>query len=209
MSDLDKRALFHELGFGGDPAPYERALAADGLSRPEKPRIHASKRGAVEESLSRRFRRVCGRGDCQRAAAKRPDGREIVLASTQEACEVCGGSANRAAVDRLVEALGAAGWSKLCVVGGSPGTRTELGSLVGGRLDLRLIEGTGVKRTSANAAADLAWADLVVIWGGTELDHKVSNLYKGPRVILVHKRGIAHLADEAVRAAKRAAGKPK
>src|SRR5690606_38461797 len=99
-----------------------------------------------------------------------------------EACEVCGGSANRAAVDGLVEAFGAAGWSRLCVVGGSPGTRTELESLVAGRIELRLVEGAGTKRTSAHAAADLAWANLVVIWGGTELDHKVSNLYKGPRV---------------------------
>src|SRR5690606_32941997 len=99
-------------------------------------------------------------------------------------CEVCGGSVNRAAVDEMVAACARVGWRRLCIVGGSPATRQELESLVGGRLELRLVEGT-VAGTLKEAAARTAWADRVIVWGATELDHKVSTLYRGRNVITV------------------------
>jgi hypothetical protein len=201
MADAPKQDLLRELGFGGDVAAYELALSDAGLSRPSKPRIHLSKRDDVERVLLAGFRRVCGRGDCQRAASEHPDGRTVVPASAQEYCEICGGSANRAAVDRMIAACRRTGWARLCIVGGSANTRRELKSLIAGRLDLRLVEGAGVRRTLRDAAADLHWTDLAVVWGATELDHKVSTLYRGEKVLTVHRRGIAHLADEVARSA--------
>ena len=41
---------------------------------------------------------------------------------------------------------------------------------------------------------DRRWADLVVVWGATELDHRVSQLYHGPNVITAAKRGVAEVA---------------
>lgn len=52
-------------------------------------------------------------------------------------------------------------------------------------------------QTGRDAKADLAWADIVVVWDGTELDHKVSRLYtdaRDRRVVTCQRRGIAALA---------------
>src|SRR5262249_6039895 len=74
---------------------------------------------------------------------------------------------------------------------------------LGARLELRLVDGTE-RRTLGQARLDLEWADLVLLWGGSELDHRVSTLYTGAppqlRRKLVHasKRGIAALLEAAV-----------
>ena len=85
---------------------------------------------------------------------------------------------------------------RLVVVVGSPATHEQLRELVGTRVDLRVVSGTE-RRTGNEAKADLAWADLVVIWGSTQLDHKTSRLYtaaRDDRVVTCAKRGIAALA---------------
>jgi len=118
---------------------------------------------------------------------------------------VCGGQQNRAEVDRAIAALAARGMRRLVVVGGSPGTHGELRELVRTRLELRIVSGTD-RRTGRDAKADLAWADLVVVWGATELNHQVSKLYTGgkPRhVVTCPKRGITALARTIVEALRR------
>jgi hypothetical protein len=51
------------------------------------------------------------------------------------------------------------------------------------------------------ALADLDWADLVFIWGASELDHRVSNLYthgagaQRRKVVQMARRGIAALLN--------------
>jgi hypothetical protein len=195
---VPKESLFRSLGFGGDRAPYEEVLRAAGLSRPEKAGIQASKEEAVRAALEERFLPVCGRGDCREEAAA--DGRTLVPASEPRHCALCGGSANQRAVEGMVAACGTRRWRRICVVGGSPNARRALGELVGGRLDLRLVDGTA-SRNSNQAAADLSWADVVVIWGGTQLDHRVSQLYKGGNVIALARRSIQEMARAVVRAA--------
>lgn len=194
MADLSKADLYRKLGYGGDALAYEAVLSQANLTNPRKSRINTDKVSQVESLLENSFMRVCNRGDCKAEAGQRQDGRTITPASDQSMCEVCSGSVNRAAVDRMVQACESVGWSRLCVVGGSPNTREELGTLVRHRLDLRLIDGT-VSRTRSQADPDLAWADRVVIWGQTELSHKVSALYHGPNVILIARKGIAELAS--------------
>ncbi len=196
---VPKETLFRSLGFGGDRAPYEEALRAAGLSRPGKAGILASKTEAVRAVLEERFLPACGRGDCRGEAAA--DGRTVVPASEPRFCALCGGSANQRAVEGMVAACGARGWRRLCVVGGSPNARKALEGLVAGRLDLRLVDGTA-SRNGAQAAGDVAWADLVVIWGGTQLDHRVSQLYRGGNVVSLARRSV----QEAARAVVRAAG---
>ena len=73
---------------------------------------------------------------CRRPACQPPRGevREPNLVSAAR-CESCSGSDNRRAVEQMVVAMQRAGWTKLLVAGGSPGTRGELGLLCAGRLD--------------------------------------------------------------------------
>ena len=195
---VGKAKLFARLGYGPPYEELERALAEAGLSRPARGAISPRKAERVEALLASLFVAVCPRGDCQADAADGED-RRIVPAATQADCAVCGGSANARAVDGMVAAWRRADLGRLCVVGGSPNARTELEALVDGRLDLRLIDGTA-NRNAGQAAADLAWADRVAIWGGTQLDHHVSNKYRGPHVVQFAKRSIGVLAREMVRA---------
>ncbi len=201
--DLPKDELLRSLGFGGDPAFYDAALREAGLSRPEKRAISSSKRGDVKRVLRERFMPVCTRGDCRAAAERLARGRAIAPAAGPDACEICGGSANTAAIDRMIEACRAAGWTRLCIVGGSPATREDVRQAVAGRLDVTFVEGTS-SRTARQARDDIARADRVVLWGGTELAHKVSTLYAGPKVIQMGKRGVAALADAVTESARRA-----
>jgi hypothetical protein len=193
-----KVRLFADLGYGGAHDLLEAVLEEVGLSRPGKSNIAAAKVEAVARVLAERFVAVCSRGDCQAGIGTLARGRFPVAASSPGDCEVCGGSANARAVDDMVAAMGAVGLGKLCVVGGSPNSRTELETLVARRLDLRLIDGA-VSRTVQQAQADTAWADRVAIWGGTILAHRLSNLYKGPNVIQFAKRSIQELAREVAR----------
>ena len=197
-ASVRKSDLFARLGYGGGHDLLELALEEVGLSRPGKDGIAAGKEDDVRRVLAERFVAVCSRGDCRADAEEVADGRIVVAASSQEECAVCGGSANRRAVDEMVAAYRAAGLGRLCVVGGSPNTRVELERLVAGRVELRLIEGT-VVRTLKQAHADLAWADRVALWGGTILDHKVSSQYKGAHVIQMARRSIQELAREVTR----------
>jgi hypothetical protein len=198
--DIDKRELLRQLGFAGDMSLYETALREADLSRPEKRRISEAKRERVREVLEARFLRVCARGDCQSAGAALDDQRTRVAASEQGFCEVCGGSADRAALAAMTRACALRGVRRLCIVGGSPAVRERLlRALEGSGLELRLIDGTA-SHSLKSAEANTAWAQLVLIWGSTELDHKVSLLYRGPKVVQIARRGVQELARAVVKA---------
>jgi hypothetical protein len=203
MDAIPKAELFRRIGFGGDPAAAEWVLEGAGLSRPEKKQIHPDKRDAVAAALATAFCWVCNRGDCQEAAVRLAAGRTIVPAADPSQCQVCGGSVNQRSIDEMVDACGKRGWRRLFIVGGSPNARDEITHAIQGRLDLRCVDGT-IARTLKQARADLAWGDVVVVWGSSQLDHKVSNLYTGPKVVTLRRRSIQELATEVVRAARRA-----
>jgi hypothetical protein len=154
----------------------------------------------VREALERNFVLACARGDCLREAAEVDDGRTVVPASEPRHCEFCGGSANQRAVGEMIAACRAKGWRRVCVVGGSPNARTALTQLAGRDLDLKLVDGT-ISRHKGQADSDLAWADVVVVWGSTQLNHKVSILYKGPTVVQMARRSIQELARAVTRKA--------
>jgi hypothetical protein len=202
--DISKSELLKNLGFGTDSLDTALDLIhSSGLSNARKQRIAVAKRREVAELLRKKLILVCGRGDCQSAAERQAAGRIILRASSQHSCWICHGSANqRAAVD-LVDAFGRVGWRRLAVVGGSPNARDELIRLLAGALELRLIDGTRSRNQKA-ADADLAWADHVVIWGSTQLSHKVSKLYESARrCSTASRRGVQalcmHLVDVANR----------
>lgn len=178
----------------------EAALQEAGLSNPRKPNIHVSKTDAVRKVIEEKFVLVCARGDCKQEAAAVQDGRTVVPASEPRHCEFCGGSANQRAVEEMLRACRGRGWKRLCVVGGSPNARTALQQLAGRDLDLKLVDGT-ISRSRGQADSDLGWADVVVVWGSTQLNHKVSILYKGPNVVQMARRSIQELAKAVIRKA--------
>lgn len=196
MADaIAKTDLFLELGFADGYDLMDLALEKAGLSRTTKPGISTAKREAVATLLHERFIAVCGRGDCKAEIAEVNDRRTPVSAATPADCEICRGSSNAKAIEDLITACRKAGLRRLCVVGGSPNTRTELERLIAGRIELRLVDGTSM-RSTAQAKADLAWADRVAIWGATQLAHRVSKLYHGENTVQLARRSVRDLALE-------------
>lgn len=82
------------------------------------------------------------------------------------------------------------GIQRIAVVGGSPPYHARLKALFGEALSLRLVDGSE-RRNLKQARSDIAWADLVIVWGGTILDHSLSQLYRGDSVLTIAHRGLA------------------
>ncbi|HWU90644.1 MAG TPA: hypothetical protein VN253_25435 [Kofleriaceae bacterium] len=202
-ADLAIDDVLEDLGFVGENARLARAaLEAAGLTNARKKRIAASKLDALQRVLDEQFLLLCSRPSCRASGTAR--GRVVLDAARATACGVCHGSPNAAEIDRAVQALVDRGLRRIVIVGGSPSTREELRDLVGDRLELRLVSGT-VRRTARDAKADLAWADLVAIWGGTELDHTISKHYTDAstgRVVTCPRRGIEAMAQTLMKAAE-------
>lgn len=193
MQDVSLKEFLASRGFEGEQA--ERAfdeLCERGLTRPGKERIAEYKAGAVDEALAAAFFLVCSKPGCREKA----DAARVVLpASSPRRCEVCGGSDNRRAVDEMLGAMSREGRKKLLVVGGSPGTREELRRLCGERCALRFV--TEEKRLGRREAKPrLDWSDVTAVWCSTEIDHKITDHFRGSKVVKVRKRGVAALARD-------------
>lgn len=182
-------------------------LETAGLTRPGKKRMSTEKLDRARDALRAALFLHCAAAECAQAA--RASGRTPVLGDPKSACERCGGSANQAAETALLEACRRHGVRRIVVVGGSPAVREELEAGLGRSLELRLIDGTE-RRTADRAHSDLEWADLVLVWGASELHHKVSWLYtQAPpphrkKVVLVARRGVAALLSAAMSHLERA-----
>lgn len=191
------------------PDSRERAravLAEAKIINPKKARMSDQKLERAEAVLAERYFRVCGAPACMQVA--NTSGREPLLVEPKTYCERCGGSDNQRAVVDFLEACRKKGVRRMVVVGGSPAVREELESRIGGEVELRMVDGTE-RRTGDRARHDLEWGDLVLVWGATELHHKVSEHYtNGPpalnhKVVHVARRGVAALLAEAVTHLKR------
>jgi len=195
MTDLPITSVLADLGF---VAPAERAVAraaleAAGLTRPGKQAISAAKLPRVRELLATRFALSCTAcTDALRRA--QPDAELLVVGD--ERCERCGGSDHRAAALQFIAACHDHRVRRVVIVGGNPTTRQALTRHLEG-LEVQLVDGTrGLNATRARQLRD--WADLVLIWGTTQLDHNVSTLFTSSRnrkVVTAAKRGIGGLLD--------------
>lgn len=191
MHDISLSELLSARGFAG---AGERAalelLCRSGLTRPGKARIAVNKITALDEALGAAFLRHCRKPACK------PSGSDVRLAVLVSAphCEFCGGSDNRRAVEEMVAGMKTAGWRKLLVAGGSPGTRGDLQKLCEGRLDLRFVtEDTAPDNKTIGGM--LGWSDIAVIWTSTEISHKATGALRGAKVLRVPRRGVAALAN--------------
>lgn len=204
MKDLPISQLLKELGIadGESQRLARQSLAEWGVIRPDRQRIAAYKRDDALLALSESFRWHCGNGDC-RGQARRAipsdspaDDRPPLLVE-QPACSICQGSPDASALRRMAEALRAAGLSKVLVVGGSQNKRQEILRKSPPGIQWRLLDGTTAKPDRL-FRPDREWAEVIVLWGSTELDHRVSDHFpaKGDdRVITAARRGITALAD--------------
>jgi hypothetical protein len=208
-ADVEIDSWLDEEGFGlpDVKARARAALEEARLTRPGKQRLSKEKVPRALELLHARFFLHCAAPEC--VAFAKASGKEAVRCEPRSTCQRCGGSANQRAVRDLVEICRARGVSKLVIVGGSPSVREELERLVGVALELRLVDGTRARPVD-QAKADLAWADLVLLWGATELHHKVSKQYSDSaqgdvkkKFVHVPKRGIAQLLAGAIEHLKR------
>jgi hypothetical protein len=193
--------LLASLGLTGGNAARARALLeAERITNPRKRRLSLAKVERATAAIDARLARLCA--SC--ASRFAPDGRELVVVPGP-ACPRCGGSRNEGALVDVAEACAAAGIARLVVVGGSPDVRRELKALRQ-HVELRLVDGTE-RRTRAEAQRDLAWADLVVVCGSSELAHRVSTLYTGDRgptpVVTAARRGVEAIGAAVVEHARR------
>lgn len=198
MPDTELGPLLESLGYRGEAARAAAlAVLVDAkLTRPGKVRIDVAKLEGVRRALRGALAPVCGSPTCMAAAAQEREGAKTVEVPT-EACCVCGGSEQRRAATRLGRVAARRARTRLVVVGGSPETRRQLTELVAAPVEVRVVDGVG-RMTAEVARAHLAWADLVLIWGSTELDHKVSQHFSpAANSITVAKRGVASLLEAA------------
>ena len=176
--DVDIDALLSNEGFDLARSPDSGPGGAGG--RRAHPRREVADELGQGGARPRPARRALYRHCATPACAGRPPARDGHRCRTahRTRCSSCGGSDNRRAEEALVSACRRVGVRRLVIVGriavGSGGASRSLA----GRLELRLVDGTE-RRTLAQARLDLEWADLVLLWGGSELDHRVSSLYTG------------------------------
>jgi len=197
-------AVLAEFGF---VAPAERAaalavLVRRGLTRPGKSAISTTKLLEVQGLLETTFALSCGA--CMSTVRKaRPDAQLLVVAD--ERCENCEGSDHRAAALRFITACQRGQVDRVVIVGGNPTSREALKRLLGA-LRVELVDGTGTM-TAQRARKMREGADLVLIWGKTQLAHRVSTLFtsaRDPKVVTAAKRGIGGLLDEGTKHLARA-----
>lgn len=190
-------------GFGVvDAAAQEvaRATLIDGglIANNRKVNIFAAKSAQARVLLQKSFQWHCNDGDCRIAAAK---GKTSPLLVEKVACSFCGGSKDRAALAEMARAMAEANKLRVLVVGGTDKKEREIKEKSPPGIEWRFIEGTK-GRPSRYRQSHQDWAEVIVIWGSTELNHKVSERFavKGDdRVITVRRRGITALADEVIR----------
>lgn len=196
---VPRERLLMEQGYS-DPVAQARAIqlmVEAGLTTPTKKNIAAHKSNDCQQLLARSLIRLCHR-------CRSTDGgsREPVPAGDRSECEVCGGSAQNTAMQALVAGFRSRGLTRLVVVGGSPELRAQLQRAWPADLELRLV--TAERSHNRQQSFDnLTWADCVLVWGSTELAHRISDLYtKGEigreKVVEIHRRSIEAMAGEIV-----------
>ena len=189
-------AILVEAGFRteAEQAAARSALEAAGLTHPGKVAMHESKLERAAEVLADRLVFACPSCFAPLQAARRD---AIVLPVADDRCDGCGGSAHRVSAQRFLAACRSHSAHRVAVVGGTPVTRQSLIPLLPG-IELEPVDGTG-NMNAQRARSIIERNDLVLVWGRTQLDHRVSNHFTGTedkfKVIVAAKRGIAGLLD--------------
>lgn len=200
MTDITISRMLSDFGVSHPEAVRSavEALVEAGVlsSRPNRTRIAADKRERVAAVIAGAFLRHCNNGNCRRQSGELAAERAALL-SDQRHCEVCGGSSNRSALERMAAALSQRGLSRVLVVGGTEEAEREIRAGSDGSVEFRFVN-TKVARDDRYHRSNRDWAEVIVIWSSTPLPHKVSRHYEhssGAIRVTVTRRGVAAMAD--------------
>ena len=128
----------------------------------------------------------------------------VVVRVAEQRCEVGGASDVDAAWLKFAAACSDNGVATVTIVGGSVPYRKALRQLAephGDDLRLNLVSGTK-RRAKRKSESDLRGSDMVLVWGGTELDHAVSGAYtdaRSDKVVAIAHRGLSGMIVRATR----------
>ena len=153
-----------------------------------------------EEALKKSVQFSCDHPICVEEARHRSS-RKIIQVEDESICEYCEGSANKRMLSKMGRLCRSYRKYNILIVGGTPNAHSELKALQPSGITLRMVSGVE-QRNKQQANEDIKGADLIVIWGPTILSHKISELYTKQKtlqakskILTVHKRGIASLAE--------------
>ncbi len=204
--------FLQSMGISGtdEQAIARGILEKNGFTRPGRVNMATAKEDAARDSLESQLAFHCSSNSCFATLndlVAGEGGRRMLLVE-RDACEVCQGSADRKALSELAQAMGKRGLSRVVVLGGTNRKASRIRELTPAAIEWRFVD--GLKRISSKeAASDLDWGDVVVIWATTPLLHRVSNLFaRGPRTITAPTTGIAALAKEVAKFAVRQQRQP-
>ena len=204
MPDIAIARMFRDFGIAtpGSQKTAREALSRAGIisSRPNRTAIASEKVDRAREALETAFLWHCGNGDCRRQAEA---SRSLLV--DQAHCTICGDSKDRSSLEAMASALVASNVSKVLVVGGTEAKGREIRAKSPPGIEWRFVDGTKSKDDRYFRPAR-RWADIIVIWGSTVLDHRVSSHFEAKgdaRVITVTRRSIGALAEAVVEHLKR------
>ena len=204
VPDISIARMFKDFGIatpGAQKAAREALSRARIISsRPNRTNIASEKVDRARQALETAFLWHCSNGDCRRQAEA---SRSLLV--DQAHCTICGGSKDRSSLTAMATALAASNVSKVLVVGGTEAKGREIREKSPSGIEWRFVDGTKSKDDRYFRPAH-RWADIIVIWGSTVLDHRVSSHFEAKgdaRVITVTRRSIGALAEAVVEHLKR------
>ncbi len=206
MKNRPVSVFLNSLGISGtEQQVIARAVLEDaGFTRAGRTNMAVHKEPGAEQALEARLALHCANQGCRETLHEQerqiPEPRALILVE-RDACEVCGGSVDRRALNEMAAAMSGAGLSRAVVVGGTNPKWARIRQITPRSVEWRFVNGLG-NANQRDAASDLKWGDVILIWAGTPAQHRVTNLYAGPRTITVPTTGIAALAREAARFAR-------
>ncbi len=188
LKAADKTALWTERGL-----TKAEVLDALGLLAAHQPQAVLHAVMAVDpqplaQLLNDRLALLCGAALCQ------PNGETVVLTVAAERCELCGGSDLRGAYRAFAQATTAAQLPSVTFIGGSPSYREALRLLHREIKPAFELDVVSRKRPGESKRAQAA-RGLIVIWGGSEVDHDTTIHYRqsGDLVLTMNHRGLSGL----------------
>lgn len=204
--DMPISALLAEEGFNtvASSRAAREALVRHGLTNHRKKNITVQKLSRVHEVLTGEFYRVCNDPWCQSIADLEAEGREIV-AVAGDACQVCGGKKSCRSLKVAALVFEKQQIRRVVILGGTRAGQREIAvHASGSNVEFRFVDGTKHGRASQLAASYSKWADLMIVWANTPINHTVSRTYKGvclesTKFVYATRTGVAGMFDEVVR----------
>ena len=190
--------LLETIGFSdtGIQSPARKIIETAGYTNPRKINIATDKARLIEAYVENNFRLVCSTA-CA-AALDQKQMRPQLRVKAQK-CEFCNGSKQNKLLAKMANDLSNNNLLEILVVGGSTQSANTLNrALKHCKINIKIVEGT--KRTNLKTAKILCRsADVVVIWGATQLDHTVSQVFSAAadpaKKVPVARPGLNALAD--------------